>query len=104
MTREEAIKRIENHMEVHRIGEYPHIKISEALNMALSALREQEERDNPKPLTNADRIRAMSDEELCKLIMCTPDVPCEGNGYPEKCNCKCEECIMNWLQQPAEGE
>ena len=44
MTAEEAIKRIQDHMDVHRIGEYPHIKLSKALNMAISALRDQEER------------------------------------------------------------
>ena len=44
MTRQEAIKRIENHMEVFNILEDPHIKIREALNMAMAALREQEER------------------------------------------------------------
>lgn len=54
--------------------------------------------------TNADRIRAMSDEELCKLLMSIPDVPCEQNGYPEKCNHKCAECITKWLQQPAEED
>ncbi len=31
-------------MDVHRIGYYPNIKLREALNMAISALREQEER------------------------------------------------------------
>ena len=39
MTKEEAIARIKDHMERHRIGEYPHIKLAEALNLALSALR-----------------------------------------------------------------
>ena len=39
MNREEAINRIENHMEVHGIGEYPHIALKEALDMAISALR-----------------------------------------------------------------
>ena len=39
MTREEAINRIKDHMVVHHIGEYPHIKLKEALDMALSALR-----------------------------------------------------------------
>lgn len=39
MTREEAIARIKDHIERHRIGEYPHIKLAEALDMALSALR-----------------------------------------------------------------
>lgn len=79
--------------------------------LAIAALREQEEQETNRveidmvnPLTNADRIRAMSDEELCKLLMSTPDVICEGNGYPEKCNNRCAECIAKWLQQPAEGE
>ena len=39
MNREEAINRIENHMEVHGIGEYPHIALKEALDMAITALR-----------------------------------------------------------------
>ena len=39
MTREEAINRIKDHMKVHHIGEYPHIKLKEALDLALSALR-----------------------------------------------------------------
>ena len=39
MTREEAIARIKDHIEHHRIGEYPHIKLAEALGMALSSLR-----------------------------------------------------------------
>ena len=39
MTREEAINRIKDHMKVHHIGEYPHIRLKEALDIALSALR-----------------------------------------------------------------
>jgi hypothetical protein len=38
MDNTEAIKRIKDHVRVHHIGEYPHIKIAEALNMAISAL------------------------------------------------------------------
>lgn len=38
MDNAEAIKRIKDHIRVHHIGEYPHIKIAEALNMAISAL------------------------------------------------------------------
>lgn len=41
MTIDEAIKRIENHMEAHKIGEYPHIQLKEALDMAITALRAQ---------------------------------------------------------------
>ena len=54
MTKEEAIKRIQDHMHVHGIGKYPHNFIYEALSMAITALQEQEERENPKPLTIED--------------------------------------------------
>lgn len=57
-----------------------------------------------KPMTNADRIRAMSDEELCKLIKPIPDFPCDLIGYPDKCMDSCEVCILKWLQQPAEED
>ena len=39
MKREEAIARIQDHMERHHIGEYPHIKLEEALKLAITALR-----------------------------------------------------------------
>ena len=39
MTRKEAINRIKDHMAAHHIGEYPHIRLKEALDMAISALR-----------------------------------------------------------------
>ena len=41
MTREEAINRIEDHMLVHKIGQYPHLKLKAALDMAIAALRAQ---------------------------------------------------------------
>ena len=44
----------------------------------------------PKPPTNADRIRAMTDEELAKLLCCT------GWRMIEQ-----KECL-EWLQQTAE--
>ena len=42
MTNKEAIKRIRDHMDVHHIGEYPHIYLAEALTMAITALGEQD--------------------------------------------------------------
>lgn len=39
---DQAIKSIEAHMEAHKIGEYPHVMIGEALNMAIAALRAQQ--------------------------------------------------------------
>ena len=60
-----------------------------------------------KILTNADRIRAMSDEELAKAIAskaytgaCNDfDISYDGN-----CCHNCEKCdaIIKWLKQPAE--
>lgn len=58
---------------------------------------------DPEIITNADRIRAMSDEELAKWLMiagiCIRDF--------EHCQCdgvSCRQCRLNWLQQPAEEE
>ena len=59
-----------------------------------------------EPITNADRIRAMSDEELAKAIAskaytgaCNDfDISYDGNS----CH-NCEKCdaIIKWLKQPA---
>lgn len=53
--------------------------------------------------TNADRIRAMSDEELEKFInhfnIC--DIRTNDECKMSYCAC-CEVCVMDWLQQPAE--
>lgn len=57
----------------------------------------------PKPMTNADRIRAMTDEELAEFIAETIDC----------CNCKhprngcsendetCAACWLDWLKEEA---
>lgn len=39
MTEKEAIYRIREHMRVHHIGEYPHIYLAEALEMAIEVLK-----------------------------------------------------------------
>lgn len=68
-----------------------------------------------KPMTNADLIRAMTDEELAKRLSKLMD------SYPAVCRelpeCyddleadrdipleRCEGCWIRWLQQPAEKE
>lgn len=55
--------------------------------------------------TNADRIRAMTDEELEKFInhfnIC--DMRTNDECKFSYCAC-CEVCVMDWLQQPAEGD
>ena len=49
MDRKEAVLRIKNHMEHHGIGKYPHLKLKEALDMAITALSPPNE-----PLTLED--------------------------------------------------
>ena len=51
------------------------------------------------PMTNADRIRAMTDEELAEFLW--------GDGCPgskRECDGDCVKCFLEWLKQPAEVE
>lgn len=68
-----------------------------------------------KVVTNADRIRAMTDEELAHCMIGVSDMDsqvgfcqnlpkCEElldteDGIPSS---MCEKCLLKWLQQPAE--
>lgn len=56
-----------------------------------------------EPPTNADHIRAMSDEELAKLLLdgCRGS-KCDSQTQNEYGSVNCFECRMTWLQQPAE--
>ena len=58
------------------------------------------------PVTNADKIRAMSDEELAKYLSnpCDCAVDPERDGYRECGNDLCVKYLLEWLQQPAEEE
>ena len=51
-----------------------------------------------KPQTNADRIRAMSDEELAKFLEDTGTAGCIEPA--RNCRASCTECILGWLRQP----
>jgi len=60
----------------------------------------------PKPMTNADRIRSMTDEELAvwleweygKAKWCDPD----RIGTEDCSDIDCTGCIAYWLKQPYE--
>lgn len=57
--------------------------------------------------TNADRIRAMSDEELAKWMAGLTTVgACNDLGIPDSdlCDRKCESCCLAWLRRAAEEE
>ena len=46
------------------------------------------------PMTNGDRIRAMSDEELAEVLM----KQCSGRVCPLK---NCFDCWLDWLREEA---
>ena len=59
----------------------------------------------PKPITNADRIRAMSDEELaefldfatnCYCFPCTRDI--NNLEHYEKCKHESGSCEKEWIE------
>lgn len=56
--------------------------------------------DRKKPMTNADRIRVMSDEELAEIIICPYDV---DESLCNKMAC-CLDCCLEWLREPVEGD
>ena len=66
--------------------------------------------DDPEIVTNADRIRAMSDEELAEFISRIeigdfgPQV--YGKTFCDMCKgqYECDDCRLWWLQQPAEED
>ena len=58
-------------------------------------------KESLQPKTNADRIRAMTDEELAYLIRCGV---CELIGATQD-HCEtntCVDCVLGWLKQTAE--
>ena len=54
--------------------------------------------DAAKQKTNADRIRAMSDEELADKVVCPHTLNWDN------CENDCHSCRLHWLQQPAEED
>ena len=58
MDRKEAILRIKEHMKHHGIGKYPHLKLKEALDMAIAALSQPNE-----PMT-LEQLREMDGEPV----------------------------------------
>ena len=65
---------------------------------------------NPDIITNADRIRSMSDEELAEFISRIeigdfgPQV--YGKTFCDMCKgqYECDDCRLWWLQQPAKED
>ena len=97
MTREEAIEAIKCNWPDSR-----YTILREALDMAVKTLEDVTDKDVGK-MTNADRIRAMSDEELVEFIkhIKVRAAFCKA----VKDNDAFEElCSAEWLKQPAEED
>ena len=57
--------------------------------------------DHAKPMTNADRIRAMSDEELAGFLCGTSTAECCDRSCPARHICGyADNGMIKWLQQP----
>ena len=68
----------------------------EELDKIVEKLAEYEDKEEQKPKTNADRIRAMSDEELSTLLCDISD--CSVCRFGQYSGC----ALREWLKQPAE--
>ena len=94
MTREEAIEAIKCNWPDSR-----YTILREALDMAVKALEGVTDKNVGK-MTNADRIRSMTDEELANIIECPYGNPYFDEHLP--CKGSCHDCLLIWLQQQAE--
>lgn len=62
----------------------------------------ERECDQYKCMTQAERIRSMTDEELAVNMMCPnenglAEIDCDKND-----NCNCYECLLKWLRAESE--
>lgn len=71
------------------------VRIADAIGINVNRLLQT-------PMTNADRIRAMSDEELAEFIRW--DICVKIRGDNRMCNGMCDECVTEWLKQPAKED
>ena len=97
MTREEAIEAIKCNWPDSR-----YTILREALDMAVKALEDVTDKNVGK-MTNADRIRAMSDKELAEFIknIKVRAALCKAVGNNDAFE---ELCSAEWLQRPAEED
>ena len=97
MTREEAIEAIKCNWPDSR-----YTILREALDMAVKALEDVTDK-NVEKMTNADRIRAMSDEELAEFIkhIKVRAALCKAVKNNDAFEALCS---AEWLQQPAGEE
>lgn len=81
MDRKEAIELIKRHMIIHQIGKYPHIKLGEALSLAIEALQEPERKKGQWIILSSNE-----DSAVCKCSVCGEDfVFYNGEFFPNYC-------------------
>ena len=99
MNERQAIRCIERHIEAHGIGNYPHIFIGEALQMAISALQAQKK-------LRTERDAAVEDlhhmHTLCMDIGgCCPEC---GSQIDDLMDAACQFCkksgLACWVDDP----
>ena len=93
MTRKDAIEAIKCNWPDSR-----YTILREALDMAVKALEDVTDK-NVEKMTNADSIRAMTDEELLGFLMQVQDATINRFAKFELPN---YNALADWLQQPAE--
>lgn len=72
------------------------------MDLDCSELREWIEQKNKKVKTNADRIRAMSDDELSYLIIDNVDCNSRCKAWKEGCeysDSTCRQAWLDWLKE-----
>ena len=94
MTRKDAIEAIKCNWPDSR-----YTILREALDMAVKALEDVTDK-NVEKMTNADRIRAMTDEELVNVVPC----PLGFSMFRCPIERQCGPCKREWLKQPVEEE
>lgn len=55
-------------------------------------------------MTNGDRIRSMTDEELAVTLMCPNEMGMAEIKCDHSDDKNCCRCLLDWLNQPEEAE
>ena len=109
------MKRVEAWRTLHEMGGDATQKQKEALGVAMDDIEFVDlMRGHGVPLTNAQHIRSMTDEELAKWLdedigcccYCSEDARLENEPLlrGEKCDEQCKKHLLYWLKQPYKEE
>ena len=77
------------------------MELCDAVDMAISAIRQQETVTDRHQMTNEDRIRAMSDKELARFLASVENRRSADGGGAQWCGMA---HALKWLQRPAEED